>query len=118
MAANDDTARLLVSIEATQARFAKDMARIAKAAGDTASGVERTFQKANDNVGRSFENAGRKATSSMRQSSAAVSNLSFQLNDIAMGLASGTSPFTIMVQQGSQVSQVLQGSGGILGAVK
>jgi hypothetical protein len=35
-----------------------------------------------------------------------------------MGLASGTSPFTIMVQQGSQVSQALQGSGGLLGALR
>lgn len=118
MAANDDTARLLVSIEATQAKFAKDMARIAKAAGDTATGVERTFQKANDNVGRSFEQNGRRVERSLGSQRAAVSNLSFQLNDIAMGLASGTSPFTIMVQQGSQVSQVLQGSGGLLGAVK
>ncbi|MEY9198669.1 GH24 family phage-related lysozyme (muramidase) [Sinorhizobium fredii] len=118
MAANDDTARLLVSIEATQAKFAKDMARIAKAAGDTATGVERSFQRANDNVGRSFEQGGRRVERSLGSQRAAVSNLSFQLNDIAMGLASGTSPFTIMVQQGSQVSQVLQGSGGILGAVK
>ena len=118
MAANDDTARLLVSIEATQARFEKQLASIAKAATKSANGIERDFQKANDNVARSFEQGNRRATASTRQSSAAVSNLSFQLNDIAMGLASGTSPFTIMVQQGSQVSQVLQGSGGILGAVK
>lgn len=118
MATTDDTARLLVSIEATQAKFAKQLASIAKSAGDSATGIEKSFQKANDNIGRSFERGSRQATASMRQSSSAVSNLSFQLNDIAMGLASGTSPFTIMVQQGSQVSQVLQGSGGLVGAVK
>ncbi|KSV79565.1 hypothetical protein N185_00100 [Sinorhizobium sp. GW3] len=94
------------------------MAAVAKKAGDTAGSVEKSFQKANDNVARSFQSGGKKVEQSLGAQRAAVSNLSFQLNDIAMGLASGTSPFTIMVQQGSQVSQVLQGSGGIVGAVK
>jgi GH24 family phage-related lysozyme (muramidase) len=114
----DDTARLLVSIEATQKKFEKQLSGIAKAAGDTASGIENKFKRANDNSASSFVNSGRKVEQSLGAQRAAVSNLSFQLNDIAMGLASGTSPFTIMVQQGSQVSQVLQGSGGLLGAVK
>lgn len=119
MAANDDTARLLVSIEATQARFEKQLASIAKAATKSANGIERDFQKANDNVARSFEQGSRRSTASVRQSSASVSNLSFQLNDIAMQLASGTSPFTVMVQQGSQVAQVFNGTGGgIVGAIK
>lgn len=117
-ASPDDQVRLLVSIEATQKQFAKQLAAVAKSAGDTAGGIEKTFQKANDNVARGFQDGGRKAVQSLGAQRAAVSNLSFQLNDIAMGLASGTSPFTIMVQQGSQVSQVLQGSGGLVGAVK
>ncbi|PKA40454.1 phage tail tape-measure protein [Rhizobium sullae] len=116
--AADDTARLLVSIEATTKKFEKQLASIAKSAGDTAGGIENKFKKANDNVSSSFVTGGRRVEQSLGAQRAAVSNLSFQLNDIAMGLASGTSPFTIMVQQGSQVSQVLQGSGGLLGAVK
>ncbi|SDN84656.1 phage tail length tape measure family protein [Ensifer sp. YR511] len=118
MAANDDTARLLVSIEATQAKFEKQLASIAKAAEKAARNTENAFKGANDNIAKNAENSGRKVERSLGAQRAAVSNLSFQLNDIAMGLASGTSPFTIMVQQGSQVSQVLQGSGGIVGAVK
>lgn len=119
MAANDDTARLLVSIEATQAKFEKQLAAVAKAAERAARNTEQSFQHANDNIGKSFEQGSRRATAATRQSSAAVSNLSFQLNDIAMGLASGTSPFTIMVQQGSQVAQVFNGTGGgIVGAIK
>lgn len=114
----DDQARLLVSIEATQAKFAKQLASIAKSAGDSATGIEKSFQRANDNVARGFSDAGRRVERSLGNQRAAVSNLSFQLNDIAMGLASGTSPFTLMVQQGSQVSQALQGSGGLTGAVK
>lgn len=118
MAANDDTARLLVSIEATQAKFEKQLSAVAKAAERAARNTEDSFKGANDNIGKSFEAGSRRATASTRQSAAAVSNLSAQLNDITMQLASGTSPFTVMIQQGSQVSQALQGSGGLVGAVK
>lgn len=119
MAANDDTARLLVSIEATQRRFEKQMAAISKSGADTAGGIEKRFQRSNDNVARGFQTSGKKVEQSLGAQRAAVSNLSFQLNDIAMGLASGTSPFTIMVQQGSQVAQVFNGAGGgLIGAVK
>ncbi|MBZ9653550.1 phage tail length tape measure family protein [Phyllobacterium lublinensis] len=105
----DETAnRLLVRIEASQARFEKQMAAIAKSAAGGADKIEHSFKRANDN-----------AAKSVGATRAAVSNLSFQLNDIAQGLASGTSPFTIMVQQGSQVTQALQGAGGgVVGAVK
>lgn len=120
MAANaEDQARLLVSIEATQKKFERQLAAIAKAAGDSASGIEGRFKKANDNIAGSFASSANRSTAGIRQTQAAVSNLSFQLNDIAMGLASGTSPFTIMVQQGSQVAQVFQGTGGgLVGAAK
>jgi GH24 family phage-related lysozyme (muramidase) len=111
----EDQARLLVSIEATQKRFEKQMASIAKSAGDSATSIEQRFKKANDNAAKSFDGAGKRSTASVKQTQAAVTNLSFQLNDIAMGLASGTSPFTIMVQQGSQVSQALSMAGGGLG---
>lgn len=114
----EDLARLLVSIEFTQKQSEKQLAAIAKRGADAAGDIEKRFQKANDNVGKSFQAGGKKVEQSLGAQRAAVSNLSFQLNDIAMGLASGTSPFTIMVQQGSQVSQALQGSGGIIGAVK
>lgn len=114
----EDLARLLVSIEFTQKQSEKQLAAIAKAAARTAKQTEDTFKGANDNIGKSFEASGRRVEQSLGAQRAAVSNLSFQLNDIAMGLASGTSPFTIMVQQGSQVAQALQGSGGLIGAVR
>lgn len=120
MATSDDTARLIVSIEANQRAFAKQMQTVAKQSADAAKYIEDNFKKANDNVANSFQRGGRQATASVRQQSAAVSNLSFQLNDIAMQLASGTSPFTVMVQQGSQVAQVFNsaGGGGLIGAVR
>jgi len=46
-------------------------------------------------------------------------NFQYQLNDIVTGLASGQSPFTVLVQQGLQVSQLLQyQEGGIIGGLK
>ncbi|WP_245490038.1 phage tail length tape measure family protein [Rhizobium ruizarguesonis] len=115
----DDTARLLVSIEATTKKFEKQLAGIAKAAGDTAGGIENKFKRANDNAANSFVNSGRKVEQSLGAQRAAVQNLSFQLNDIATSLAGGASPFQVMAQQGSQVAQVFNGSGGgLVGAVK
>lgn len=120
MAANaEDQARLLISIEATQKKFERQLAAIAKAAGDNATGIESKFKKANDNVAAGFDAAGKRSVQSLGAQRAAVSNLSFQLNDITTSLLSGASPFTVMVQQGSQVAQVFQGTGGgLVGAVK
>lgn len=117
----EDQARLLVTIEATQVKFEKQLARIAKAAGDAAKKVEDDFKKANDNVAGGFDKGGREAERGLNRTRAAAANLSFQLNDIATGLAAGTSPFTIMAQQGGQVAQIMQqvtaGGAGVKGAI-
>lgn len=42
------------------------------------------------------------------QNSAALKNLSFQINDVATGLATGQPPMMIFAQQGSQIVQALQ----------
>jgi hypothetical protein len=54
-----------------------------------------------------------KATQTTGQLNAAVTNMGFQLNDIASGLLSGQSPFTILVQQGGQVIQAFAQGGGV-----
>ncbi|MBZ9816937.1 phage tail length tape measure family protein [Mesorhizobium sp. CA7] len=112
----EDLARLLVSIELSQAKTEKQAAAIAKAAEKAARNIDGSFAQANDNVAKSFQRGAKAATVSLGQQKAAITNLSFQLNDIAQGLASGTSPFTIMVQQGSQVAQALGSAGGGLTA--
>ncbi|MER8439296.1 phage tail length tape measure family protein [Mesorhizobium sp. M1312] len=111
-ATTEDLARLVVQIELSQAKVEKQAAAIAKSAERAANKIDGDFARANDNVAKSFQRANKLSTASTRQTSSAVTNLSFQLNDIAMGLASGTSPFTIMVQQGSQVTQALSMAGG------
>lgn len=40
-----------------------------------------------------------------------ASNLTFQLNDIAVGFASGQRPMTIFMQQGAQIAQIMQQAG-------
>ncbi|MBZ9888128.1 phage tail length tape measure family protein [Mesorhizobium sp. BR1-1-3] len=115
----EDLARLVVSIELSQAKVEKQAAAIAKSAERAANNIDGNFARANANVGKSFERSAKTATVSVGQTKAAVTNLTFQLNDIAQGLMSGTSPFTIMAQQGSQVSQALSSAGGgALGAVR
>lgn len=84
-----------------------------KATGDT--------KKAADNMNTSLNSigtrgAGADPTRRMQDSiskmqgsmRAATGNMTAQLNDISTTLLSGSSPFTVMVQQGSQVTQILQ----------
>lgn len=52
------------------------------------------------------------ATRTLKGTGFAVANLSAQLNDIGVSLAAGQSPFQVMIQQGSQVSQIFQQTGG------
>lgn len=121
-----DQDRLLVNIEASQAKFAKQLAAIAKVAGVTAGGIEKDFAVANNNVAKGFDRtavsaqrAARAQETAFRQSRAVATNLSFQLQDIAQGLMVGTSPFTLMAQQGGQVVQALSmAPGGAGGAIK
>ncbi|HXF88302.1 MAG TPA: phage tail length tape measure family protein [Xanthobacteraceae bacterium] len=46
-----------------------------------------------------------------------LQNLTFQLNDVIVGLASGQRPMMVLVQQGSQIAQVM-GPVGVTGALK
>jgi hypothetical protein len=45
-------------------------------------------------------------------------NLIFQLNDIGVSLASGMNPMMVAVQQGSQISQIYGGQGGVVTALR
>lgn len=59
----------------------------------------------------SFENSvvsSGSATRAYNGTSGSLTNLSFQINDIASGIAMGQSPFQILAQQGGQVFQVWQ----------
>lgn len=82
-------------------RFGRDGARSAE---QGARGLERALGGVNDNA---------------RLTSGQMQNLSFQLNDIATSLASGSSPFQVLAQQGGQVYQALSmGPGGVAGGLR
>lgn len=118
MAANDDTARLLVSIEATQAKFDKQLASIAKAAERAARNTERSFQQANDNVGKGFERAGKTVERSLGAQRQAAQQFSFQLNDVFTQLANGAPAMQVATQQASQFAQAAQAAGGGVAGIK
>lgn len=66
-----------------------------------------------------LKQAGGSGAKSMALATHEVTNLSYQMNDVAMMLASGQSPFVVMMQQGMQVSQIFgqRGLGSILPAI-
>lgn len=60
-----------------------------------------------------------KASAAVKGVNGQLSNLGAQFQDIAVQLQSGTSPFTVAIQQGTQISAALgQAGGGAAGAVK
>lgn len=113
------TEKLVVPIEVTVARLERDLARITGSSVAAAKKVEGAFVAANNNVAGSFAKAGGAGkqqsdviSRSLKGSGFAVANLSAQLNDIGVSLAGGQSPFQVMIQQGTQVSQIMQQTGG------
>ena len=98
----------------------------ASAANDRAAASATNAAKAHQaaaQAARNQANAARRGGESAAQATQLaaheVTNLSYQMNDIAVGLASGQSPFTVMAQQGLQVSQIMgrRGLGQIIPAI-
>jgi hypothetical protein len=71
--------------------------------------------KARESAALGLQNAGAQALAfgeKAKIGGASVANLGYQFNDIGVMLAAGQSPLMLAVQQGTQVSQVLNGLGG------
>lgn len=86
----------------------------ASAANKTAAAV-RMYAAANQNAASTVT----KLTGAQRSLAGQTGNVASQLNDIGVQLASGTSPWLIAIQQGTQLNQIFGGQGlrGVLGAV-
>lgn len=115
-----DTEALVLSISADIAGLRRALAR---ATGDTKAAANQ-MAASFDTVGSAAQRTGQRVNqmdaqiaAGSRAARAATQNLSFQLNDISQGLLAGTSPFTIMIQQSSQVAQAFQQAGGGIGAL-
>ncbi len=94
---------------------AKAAAEDAKAAvGSLPASAGTAAAKANAEIARTAALAGGAVKLSTNQ----VQNLSFQLNDMAVMLASGQSPTMMLMQQGMQISQIFGPGVGVAGALK
>lgn len=119
--AGEDSGGLLVQIGVTQARMERELAKLVKDAAKSAGDMEKSFDAANTNISkgaqRAFGGVGRgaqQAAGGVKNLSGSTSNLAAQLNDIGVQLAGGQSPFLIMLQQGSQISQIFNQTGGTI----
>lgn len=111
MATAEET-KLVLQIEANIKSLERSLKQAGALEKQLTDNIAGDFTKAGNVVDQQSQNISR----SMRQTQQGVRNLSFQLNDITQGLLSGTSPFTIMVQQSGQVAQAFGelGKGGAL----
>ena len=86
-------------------RIGKNFATVNSAARQAATSVQKTGDNVID------------ASSRFRASKGAISNLSFQLQDVAVQAQAGTSAFTILGQQGPQIASVFGPGGAVAGAL-
>lgn len=116
-----ETEPVVVRIIASQKDLEKSLAASVRSVERTAAKMEKTL----GNIGGGGGTAkvvqfGQAAAKSTQQATFAAQQLSFQLNDIGTSLTGGASPFQVMMQQGSQVAQVMQQvrqQGGSMGSV-
>ena len=105
---------LLMNVAQLQA----DMENVKKSVGRMSDDVGRKTKAVNDNLagfGRGVKGVGQ----SSRLASHHAQNLSFQLQDIAIGLKGGQRPMTVFMQQGSQIAQIMGQAGiGVGGLAK
>ncbi|WFE92308.1 phage tail tip lysozyme [Roseibium porphyridii] len=97
---------------------ARDFSAASVAAGK-AAGAQAAAARSANQAGHFIKQQGLQAANANRLAAHEATNLSYQMNDIAVSLASGQSPFIVMAQQGSQVSQIMgkRGLGQILPAI-
>ncbi|NTI22374.1 hypothetical protein G6M87_10945 [Rhizobium rhizogenes] len=117
--ADTDSGGLLVQIGTTQARMERELARLVSSASKSANSMEKSFTAANENIGKSadtafgnFNRGANAAAPAVKNLGGYTANLASQLNDITVQLAGGQSPFQIMLQQGTQIGQIVQQAGG------
>jgi tape measure domain-containing protein len=79
----DDAASLVVQLRADQARFQREMSKIARDASKAADRVEKGFKSANDNAARSFGKIGTSATNAFRQAERGATSYSAKLDQIS-----------------------------------
>lgn len=108
MATDTDLQRLVVQLEASFVKYERSWQ---KAVGLTDANVKRV-QSRFDGMSRSIGSAGSRTAQALEPVGLQTANIASQFQDIAVQLQSGQSPFTIALQQGTQLGQALGSSGG------
>ncbi|MBI1246164.1 MAG: hypothetical protein GC202_14275 [Alphaproteobacteria bacterium] len=73
---------------------------------------------AQNEVAKAASAAAQGTSNVVRLNRAQLTNMQYQLHDIATGLVSGQSPFVVMMQQGLQLTQMFGEGTGLLGVLK
>ncbi len=108
---------LVVRMEASLAKFERQMARASKSAETTSVGMERRFKAANDNIRRSSEQAGiglARLSNISGRGRFVLQNTANQIGDIAVQMQSGTAASRAF---GQQMPQLLGGFGVLGGSL-
>lgn len=132
----DDVNKLLVLVEANTRSYENAMKKlegITKSAGrKSGSGfdpVKKALQDIETGTGRvgnsvnrmqrDLADAAQKTVKPFELNRMQLQNMSFQINDLAQGLATGQqSPFVLIAQQGSQIAQIFGSGTGVVAAFK
>jgi hypothetical protein len=103
-----DLEQLVLSISADTRQMQKALAKLTGDTQKAAADVDAAFGKASPKIDG--------VAKSLNKTRFETSNLASQFQDIAVQLQGGASPFTIALQQGTQINQVLgrAGAGGVV----
>ncbi|MCZ4340187.1 phage tail length tape measure family protein [Sphingomonadaceae bacterium G21617-S1] len=130
-----ESVRAHLQAEAAAERYAKKLEWEAAVVGKTADQIKRMEIELNAlnaeqagltglatrirAAGAAFDDTGNKMNGMTRNTKAGLQNLSFQVNDIWVGLMSGQKPMTVFMQQGMQIVQIAQTmEGGFMGMAR
>lgn len=109
--------RGIASMEASLGRFKTSGGKNIAEVENAINKLQAMTPKATANI-NGMTTAMTKNTAATNSAAGANANLVSQFNDIAVMMAAGQSPLQLAMQQGTQISQVLTGMGGGVGALK
>lgn len=133
--AKSDLEKLMVLIEANTKSYENAMKKVQqqtdkamKGAANSGKVVDLTLKQIEKGFGRAgnavakmekeLAQAAMKATGQVKLNNQQLANMQFQMNDMAVMLASGQNPFTMIMQQGMQIGQLFGPGSSVMGALK
>lgn len=111
-----DLEQLVLTISADTRQMQRALAKLTGDTAAAAKSVDNAFSKAGggrglDAAAKGVKSVGKAAVESGQLARYELINLSRQLQDVGVSLAGGQSPFTVLVQQGTQIADIFGSSG-------